>query len=51
MIRAIMITSATASMKRWYLAMNDYHPKPKKENGKGGKFDFLIDYIDTAGCR
>ena len=27
--------------------MNDYHPKPKKENGKAGKFDFLIDYIDT----
>lgn len=27
-------------------AMNDYHPKPKK-NGKPGKFDFLIDFVDT----
>ena len=26
--------------------MNDYHPKPKK-NGKPGKFDFLIDFVDT----
>ena len=27
-------------------AMNDYEPKPKK-NGKVGKFDFLIDFVDT----
>ena len=33
--------------EKMVFAMNDYQPKPKKENGKGGKFDFLIDYIDT----
>ncbi len=33
--------------EKMVFAMNDYHPKPKKENGKGGKFDFLVDYIDT----
>lgn len=27
-------------------AMNEYEPKPKK-NGKDGKFDFLVDFIDT----
>lgn len=29
--------------EKMVFAMNDYQPKPKKENGKGGKFDFLID--------
>lgn len=33
--------------EKMVFAMNDYQPKPKKENGKASKFDFLIDYIDT----
>lgn len=32
--------------EKMIFAMNDYHPKPKKE-GKSGKFDFLVDFIDT----
>lgn len=32
--------------EKMVFAMNDYKPKPK-ENGKAGKFDFLIDYVDT----
>lgn len=28
-------------------AMNDFKPKPKKENGKSGKFDFLSEFVDT----
>lgn len=32
--------------EKMVFAMNDYHPKPKK-NGKSGKFDFLIDFVDT----
>lgn len=32
--------------EKMVFAMNDYHPKPKK-NGKLGKFDFLIDFVDT----
>lgn len=32
--------------EKMIFAMNDYTPKPKK-NGKTGKFDFLIDFIDT----
>lgn len=32
--------------EKMVFAMNDYHPKPKK-NGKPGKFDFLIDFVDT----
>ena len=27
-------------------AMNEYQPKPKK-NGKSGKFDFLVEFVDT----
>ena len=27
-------------------AMNEYTPKPKK-NGQSGKFDFLVDFVDT----
>lgn len=33
--------------EKMVFAMNDFQPKPKKENGKTGKFDFLSDYIDT----
>ncbi len=33
--------------EKMVFAMNDYHPKPKKNNGKAGKFDFLNDYVDT----
>ena len=32
--------------EKMVFAMNDYHPKPKK-NGKPGIFDFLIDFVDT----
>ncbi len=32
--------------EKMVFAMNDYHPKPKKD-GKPGKFDFLIDFVDT----
>ena len=32
--------------EKMVFAMNDYHPKPKK-NGKPGTFDFLIDFVDT----
>lgn len=32
--------------EKMVFAMNDYQPKPKK-NGKSGKFDFLVDFIDT----
>lgn len=32
--------------EKMVFGMNDYHPKPKK-NGKPGKFDFLIDFVDT----
>lgn len=32
--------------EKMIFAMNDYQPKPKK-NGKTGKFDFLVDFIDT----
>ena len=32
--------------EKMVFAMNDYHPKLKK-NGKPGKFDFLIDFVDT----
>ena len=32
--------------EKMVFAMNDYHPKPKK-NGNPGKFDFLIDFVDT----
>ena len=32
--------------EKMVFAMNDYHPKPKK-NGKPGKFDLLIDFVDT----
>lgn len=32
--------------EKMVFAMNDYQAKPKKE-GKTGKFDFLIDYVDT----
>lgn len=32
--------------EKMVFAINDYHPKPKK-NGKPGKFDFLIDFVDT----
>lgn len=33
--------------ERMVFAMNDFHPKPKKDGAKAGKFDFLIDYVDT----
>ncbi|RHJ87686.1 DUF5686 and carboxypeptidase-like regulatory domain-containing protein [Parabacteroides sp. AM08-6] len=32
--------------EKMVFAMNDYKPKPKKE-GKTGRFDFLVDFIDT----
>lgn len=32
--------------EKMVFAMNDYQPKPKK-NGKPGKFDFLVDFVDT----
>lgn len=32
--------------EKMIFAMNEYEPKPGK-NGKEGKFDFLVDYIDT----
>ncbi len=28
-------------------AMNEYEPKPPREDGKARRFDFLIDYVDT----
>lgn len=32
--------------EKMVFAMNDFQPK-KKENGKTGKFDFLVDFVDT----
>ena len=32
--------------EKMVFAMNDFQPKPKK-NGKPGKFDFLVDFVDT----
>lgn len=32
--------------EKMLIAMNDYEPK-KKKDGKTGKFDFLVDFIDT----
>lgn len=32
--------------EKMIFAMNDFQPKPKKD-GKPGKFDFLVDFIDT----
>lgn len=32
--------------EKMVFAMNEYEPKPKK-NGKAGKFDFLVEFIDT----
>lgn len=33
--------------EKMVFGMNDYKPKAKKENGKKGKFDFLVEFIDT----
>jgi len=33
--------------EKMIFAMNDFEPKPRNENGKVGKFDFLVEYIDT----
>lgn len=33
--------------EKMVFAMNDFQPKPKKENAKPGKFDFLVDFVDT----
>lgn len=33
--------------EKMVFAMNDFQPKPKKANAKAGKFDFLVDYVDT----
>ena len=33
--------------EKMIFAMDDYKPKPKKEGEKAGKFDFLVDFIDT----
>lgn len=33
--------------EKMIFAMNEFEPKPRREDGKVGKFDFLIDYIDT----
>jgi len=33
--------------EKMIFAMNDFQPKPRREDGKTGKFDFLIDFIDT----
>lgn len=33
--------------EKMVFAMNDFQPKPRKETGKAGKLDFLVDYIDT----
>lgn len=33
--------------EKMVFAMNDFKPKPKKENGKSGKFDFLSEFVDT----
>lgn len=32
--------------EKMVFAMNEYEPKPKK-NGKAGKFDFLVEFVDT----
>ena len=32
--------------EKMIFAMNDYQPK-KREDGKTGRFDFLVDYVDT----
>ncbi|MDH6534018.1 hypothetical protein M2101_000670 [Parabacteroides sp. PM5-20] len=29
------------------MGLNDFQPKPKREDGKARRFDFLIDFIDT----
>lgn len=33
--------------EKMVFAMNDYKPKTKKETDKKGKFDFLVEFIDT----
>lgn len=33
--------------EKMVFAMNDFQPKQRKEGEKAGKFDFLIDYVDT----
>ncbi|WP_102406071.1 DUF5686 and carboxypeptidase-like regulatory domain-containing protein [Parabacteroides bouchesdurhonensis] len=33
--------------EKMVFAMNDFQPKPKKPDGKVGKFDFLVDFVDT----
>lgn len=33
--------------EKMVFAMNDYKPKAKKETDKKGKFDFLVEFIDT----
>ncbi|WP_103983501.1 DUF5686 and carboxypeptidase-like regulatory domain-containing protein [Parabacteroides chinchillae] len=33
--------------EKMVFAMNDFQPKPKRQDGKVRKFDFLVDYIDT----
>ena len=33
--------------EKMVFAMNDFQPKKKKEGEKAGKFDFLVDYVDT----
>ena len=33
--------------EKMVMAMNDYQPKAKKDSTKTGKFDFLVDFIDT----
>ncbi|MGM9760804.1 MAG: DUF5686 family protein [Parabacteroides sp.] len=33
--------------EKMVMAMNDYQPKAKKDSTKVGKFDFLVDFVDT----
>lgn len=33
--------------EKMVFAMNDFQPKQRKEGEKAGKFDFLVDYVDT----
>lgn len=33
--------------EKMIFALNDYHAKPKREDGKTRRFDFLSDYVDT----
>lgn len=33
--------------EKMVFAMNDFKPKPKKTDGKSGKFEFLADFVDT----